>query len=96
MYIEKIFIDISVRSLNTTILIQRNACIITYIKIISVVDFHFLKLSCCELIFISLIGSFFVILFLQEPKLKIMKTDIKLPKDDEDIKLWLSEVYRKR
>lgn len=32
----------------------------------------------------------------EEPKLKIMKTDIKLPKDDEDIKQWLSEVYRKR
>lgn len=33
---------------------------------------------------------------IQEPKIKIMKTDIKLPKDDEDIKQWLKNVYKKR
>lgn len=33
---------------------------------------------------------------MQEPKIKIMKNDIKLPTDDEDVKTWLNEVYKKR
>lgn len=33
---------------------------------------------------------------MQEPKIKIMKNDLKLPRDDEDVKPWLNEVYKKR